>query len=170
MCLKGRQNYLCLHRWYQYRSNPQLSLVAEPWIAKIDRWLETTSSGDRAELSWLGEHSAIWARISGNSSRCLGGDCPEGAECFINRIRREAGRCRLLIVNHHLFFSDLALKAAGHGEVLPRSLIVPSSSPARKICWARACLRSLSARRGRTKPRKRRLRRRARTRCRSFRG
>lgn len=120
MCLKGRQNYLCLHRWYQYRSNPQLSLVAEPWIAKIDRWLETTSSGDRAELSWLGEHSAIWARISGNSSRCLGGDCPEGAECFINRIRREAGRCRLLIVNHHLFFSDLALKAAGHGEVLPR--------------------------------------------------
>lgn len=120
LCLKGRQNYLCLYRWYQYRSSPQLSLFAEPWVAKIDQWLEKTKSGDRAELSWLGEHSTIWPKISGQSSRCLGGECPEGGGCFVNLLRREAGRCRLLIVNHHLFFSDLALKKEGYGEILPR--------------------------------------------------
>ena len=120
ICLKGRQNYLCLYRWYQYRSNPQLSLVAEPWVALIDEWLRTTRSGDRAELAWLGESSAIWPKICGSSSRCLGSECPEGSECFLTRLRREAGRCRLLVVNHHLFFSDLALKKEGYGEVLPR--------------------------------------------------
>ena len=120
ICLKGRQNYLCLYRWYQYRSNPQLSLFAEPWVEKIDTWLQSTASGDRAELAWLGEKSAFWPKISCQSNQCLGGDCPEGTGCFINQQRKQAGSCRLLVVNHHLFFSDLALRKAGFGEVLPR--------------------------------------------------
>ncbi len=120
LCLKGRQNYLCLYRWYQYRSNPQLSLYAEPWVEKIDSWLQATASGDRAELDWLGEKSALWPKISCHSNQCFGGDCPESAGCFINQLRKRAGSCRLLVVNHHLFFSDLALRKAGFGEVLPR--------------------------------------------------
>lgn len=120
ICLKGRQNYLCLYRWYQYRSNPQLSLYDEPWVAKIDAWLQRTASGDRSELDWLGEKSGLWPRISCQSNQCLGSECPESAECFINIMRRQAGSSQLIIVNHHLFFSDLALKKGGFGELLPR--------------------------------------------------
>ncbi len=120
LCLKGRQNYLCLYRWYQYRSNPQLSLFAEPWVEKIDTWLQTTATGDRTELDWLGEKSAFWPKVSCHSNQCLGGECPESVGCFINQLRKQAGSCRILVVNHHLFFSDLALRKAGFGEVLPR--------------------------------------------------
>ena len=120
ICLKGRQNYLCLYRWYQYRSNPQLSLFAEPWVEKIDSWLQSTETGDRAELEWLGEKSGFWPKVSSQSNQCFGVDCPESAGCFINQIRKQAGACQLIVVNHHLFFSDLVLRKAGFGEVLPR--------------------------------------------------
>ena len=119
-CVKGRENYLCLYRWYQYRSNPQLSAGADSDVAKIDRWLKTTSTGDKAELGWLGEKGDLWSQISARSSQCLGSNCPEGAECFITQLRKKAGTARLLIVNHHLFFSDLALKKEGFGDILPR--------------------------------------------------
>lgn len=120
LCLKGRQNYLCLYRWYQYRSNPQLSLFTEPWVEKIDTWLDSTATGDRAEIDWLPEKSGLWPRISSPGNHCLGGDCPESTDCFINRLRKRAGTCRLIIVNHHLFFSDLALRKSGFAEILPR--------------------------------------------------
>jgi ATP-dependent DNA helicase DinG len=120
LCLKGRENYLCHYRWYQYCSNPQLSLVDDPWVEKIDSWMKKTSTGDRSELDWLSKKSGLWSRISSQSNHCLGGDCPEAASCFINQLRKKAGSSRLLIVNHHLFFSDLALRRAGFGELLPR--------------------------------------------------
>ncbi len=120
LCIKGRENYLCLYRWYQYRSTPQLSLIDDPWVGKIDNWLKDTSTGDRAELDWLSKKSGLWSRISSQSNHCLGGDCPEGAQCFLNQLRKKAGSCRLLIVNHHLLFSDLALRKGGYGELLPR--------------------------------------------------
>lgn len=120
LCLKGRENYLCLYRWFQYRSNPQLSIVEEPWLEGIDGWLKKTEIGDRAELDWLGEQNGIWHKISSLSSHCLGADCPEGASCFLQRIRQKAGRAQIIVVNHHLFFSDLALKKSGYGEILPR--------------------------------------------------
>jgi ATP-dependent DNA helicase DinG len=120
LCIKGRENYLCHYRWYQYRSNPQLSLLDDPWVEKIDNWLKKTATGDRAELDWLSKKSGLWSRISSQSNHCLGGDCPEAAGCFINQLRKKAGSCRLLIVNHHLFFSDLSLRKSGYGELLPR--------------------------------------------------
>jgi len=120
LCVKGRQNYLCLYRWNQYRSSPQLSLVEDGDITRIKQWLDKTSSGDRAELSWLADGSLLWPKISAQSSQCLGGDCPDGASCFVNQLRKQAGSARLLIVNHHLFFSDLALRQAGFAEILPR--------------------------------------------------
>lgn len=120
LCMKGRENYLCQYRWYQYCSNPQLSLIEDPWIEEIDTWLKKTTTGDRSELDWLSKKSGLWSRISSQSNHCLGGDCPEATGCFINQLRKKAGSSRLLIVNHHLFFSDLALKKAGFGELLPR--------------------------------------------------
>jgi ATP-dependent DNA helicase DinG len=120
LCIKGRENYLCHYRWYQYCSNPQLSLLDDPWVEKIDSWLKKTTTGDRAELDWLSKKSGLWSRISSQSNHCLGGDCPEAAGCFINQLRKKAGSCRLLIVNHHLFFSDLTLRKSGYGELLPR--------------------------------------------------
>jgi len=85
LCIKGRENYLCQYRWYQYRSNPQLSLVDDPWVEQIDCWLKKTATGDRAELSWLSKKAGFWSKISSQSNHCLGADCPEAAGCFINQ-------------------------------------------------------------------------------------
>ncbi len=120
LCVKGRQNYLCHYRWYQHRSSPQQSLVSDEEEEKIEQWLKTTETGDRAELSWLPDNSPLWNKISSHSSRCLGSDCPESSYCFVTRLRKNAAKARLLIVNHHLLFSDIALRKNGHGEVLPR--------------------------------------------------
>ncbi len=120
LVMKGRENYLCLYRWYQYRSNPQQRLVEDTRLEKMDRWLERTQWGDRAELSWLGERDPFWLKLSANSAQCLGGECPEYENCYITKLRKEAGKKQLLVVNHHLFFSDLALRKNGFGELLPR--------------------------------------------------
>ena len=120
LCVKGRQNYLCHYRWYQYRTSAQLSLLVDSEGDRIEQWLQSTLTGDRAELDWLTDRSPLWPKISAHSSQCLGGDCPEASCCFVNGLRKKAGSARLLIVNHHLFFSDLALRREGHGEVLPR--------------------------------------------------
>lgn len=120
LCIKGRQNYLCHYRWFQHRSSPQTSLVKNNDEEKIEQWLAETETGDRAELSWLPDGSPLWPKISAQSNQCLGGDCPEFPLCFVSRLRKRAGAARLLIVNHHLFFSDLALRQAGFGEILPR--------------------------------------------------
>ncbi|MFH1215603.1 MAG: ATP-dependent DNA helicase [Pseudomonadota bacterium] len=120
ICVKGRQNYLCLYRWRQMYHSDQLSLFENEQIDAVAEWLSSTIMGDRAELEWLPDNSRFWREISASSSQCLGTACPDGAECFINQLRKKAARCRLLIVNHHLFFSDLALRRYGFAEVLPR--------------------------------------------------
>jgi len=121
LCVKGRQNYLCLYRWQQFAVHPQLEMFApDDTREKIDHWLGTTATGDRAELDWLEDNSPLWREISATPSQCLGSKCPNDKTCFINELRRKAAGARLLIVNHHLFFSDLALRREGHGEVLPR--------------------------------------------------
>ncbi|VAW40493.1 DinG family ATP-dependent helicase YoaA [hydrothermal vent metagenome] len=120
LCVKGRQNYLCLYRWHQYRAAGQPALVADQAAGRIGGWLKKTTFADRAELTWLHGASPLWRKICCLPHFCLGGDCPDGAACFLNRLRREAAASRLLVVNHHLLFSDLAVRRSGHGEVLPR--------------------------------------------------
>jgi len=120
LCIKGRQNYLCHYRWFQYCSTPQLPLLEKSDVGRIEKWLAKTETGDRAELDWLPDRSPLWHKISAQSNQCMGSDCPEFNLCFVNRLRKRAGSARLLIVNHHLFFSDLALRQAGFGEILPR--------------------------------------------------
>ena len=124
LCVKGRQNYLCLYRWHQQCSGAQGELFAGSVAEKITSWLKETRFGDRAELDWLSSGSPLWQKICCQAHFCLGGDCPDGHHCFLNRLRREAAACKLLVVNHHLLFSDLAVRRGGHGEVLPRYEVV----------------------------------------------
>ena len=120
MCVKGRQNYLCLYRWQQFRSAGQHELFENTDVDELLHWLEETTFADRAELSWLHGTSPLWQKICCLSHFCLGTDCPEANDCFLNRLRREAASSQLLVVNHHLLFSDLAVRRSGYGEVLPR--------------------------------------------------
>ena len=120
MCVKGRQNYLCLYRWHQLTAGGQHELFENNEFDDINSWLATTIFADRAELSWLHGNSPLWQKICCLSHFCLGTDCPDGSGCFLNRLRREAAASRLLVVNHHLLFSDIAVRRSGFGEVLPR--------------------------------------------------
>lgn len=124
VCVKGRQNYLCLHRWYQHRHSPQVSLVGDEDCDRIEAWLDTTETGDRAELDWLADYGGLWPKISAHSYQCIGSECPEWTSCYVNRLRKKAASARLLVVNHHLYFSDLALRQRGFGEILPRHEVV----------------------------------------------
>ncbi len=120
VCLKGRQNYLCKYRWYQLYTNSQMSLVKDNELQRIEAWMQHTQTGDRAELTWLPDTARLWYRISAKPDQCLGSDCPEWAHCYVNQTRKMAGSTLVLVVNHHLFFSDLVLRQGGYGELLPR--------------------------------------------------
>ncbi|GAB4340290.1 MAG: ATP-dependent DNA helicase [Desulfobulbaceae bacterium] len=120
MCVKGRQNYLCLHRWHQYQAEQGRELYADGDAKQVALWLEQTEFADRSEMRWLGAGSPLWQRICCLSDYCPGSDCPEQQACYLSRLRREAARSDLLVVNHHLLFSDLAVRRTGYGEVLPR--------------------------------------------------
>ncbi|WP_417914319.1 ATP-dependent DNA helicase [Candidatus Electronema sp. JM] len=125
MCVKGRQNYLCLRRWHQLTAGGQLELFAAEdgsgvSTAKLRAWLKKTTFADRAELPGLSGSSPLWQKICCQSHFCLGSDCPDHSRCYLNKVRREAASCQILVVNHHLLFSDLALRRSGFGEVLPR--------------------------------------------------
>lgn len=120
LCVKGRQNYLCLYRWRQLQASQQGDLFEEGAEESIEPWIAATVHGDRSELSWLAASSPLWQKICCLSHFCLGTSCPEATGCFLNRLRRDAAASRVLIVNHHLLFSDLAVRKTGYGEVLPR--------------------------------------------------
>ncbi len=120
LCVKGRQNYLCLYRWRQLQAGRQTDLFDDGDDESLEPWIETTIHGDRSELTWLAASSPLWQKICCLSHFCLGTSCPEATGCFLNRLRRDAAASRVLIVNHHLLFSDLAVRKTGYGEVLPR--------------------------------------------------
>ncbi len=125
MMMKGRRNYLCLHRYHQFFA--QESLLKDRGKALQDRmetWLEETRFADRAELPWLADDTSLWDELSCPSDQCLGTNCLYFENCFLNELRREAARSRIIIVNHHLFFADLKIKRSGFGEIIPRFQVV----------------------------------------------
>ncbi|MEZ5461032.1 ATP-dependent DNA helicase [Dokdonella sp.] len=118
--LKGRANYLCLHRLDQARSDGRFATreqVAQ--LHTIHAWSSTTQSGDRAELAELPEDSPLWPRVTSTTENCLGSECPMFSDCFVVKARRAAQEADLVVVNHHLLFADLAIKQEGFGEILP---------------------------------------------------
>jgi ATP-dependent DNA helicase DinG len=121
MCVKGRQNYLCLYRWHQLIASDQQELFTDKGLYNdLRKWLKKTVFADRAEFSGITGDSFLWRNICCQPHFCLGSDCPDNGACHLNRLRRAAASCQLLVVNHHLLFSDLAVRRSGFGEVLPR--------------------------------------------------
>ncbi len=123
--LKGRQNYLCLLRFDRFLRNPTFAVREEAAVFDgIAAWAETTQTGDRAELSDLPENLASWRDLSASADQCIGTKCEHYDRCFVFRVRREAADADVVVVNHHLFFADLALRTSSAGDagaaVLPR--------------------------------------------------
>ncbi len=114
--LKGRANYLCLHRLEQVEST---SRATAGDLGKVREWRHRTSSGDRAELTDVAEDSAIWPQVTSTADNCLGQKCPQYSECHVVKARREAQEADLVVVNHHLLLADLAMKEEGFVEFLP---------------------------------------------------
>jgi ATP-dependent DNA helicase DinG len=118
--MKGRQNYLCRQKLYDIEKQPVLDGMAEvTQYARIREWERKTQIGDRAELKDLPDSSTLWPRIDARRETCTGQKCREFERCFITRMHQRAAESDLLIVNHHLFFADLALKQTEFASLLP---------------------------------------------------
>ncbi len=120
--LKGRANYLCLHRLDLARAQGRVR--APEHLAKLRRiheWSIQTRSGDLAEVGDVADGSPVWPLVSSTADNCLGSDCPRFSECHPLKARRVALEADVVVVNHHLFFADLAVKQGGFGELLPKA-------------------------------------------------
>ena len=118
--LKGRGSYLCRHRLGQAREGATLpDRFAVRALARIETWAQATSTGDIGELEGLDERSEVIPLVTSTRDNCLGGECPEFHACHVMRARREAMAADIVVVNHHLFFADLALRDSGVAELLP---------------------------------------------------
>ncbi len=119
-CMKGRGNYLCLHRLDQFRDNPMAMAFADAeTMAAVGDWAERTDTGDRAELEDLPEDLSIWSDLSAASESCVGSSCPRDRDCFITRMRQRAAESDIVIVNHHLLCADASVRQNAYGEVIP---------------------------------------------------
>lgn len=124
--LKGIANYLCRRRFLEYSSQAALGFEGEmgrgggALIERLRQWAEETESGDRAELAELPDDAPLWREVSATSETRLGSECPHFEACFVTRARRLALAADLVVVNHHLFFADLAVRAAWpQAQILP---------------------------------------------------
>src|SRR5213595_3561922 len=118
--MKGRNNYVCLHRLGRAESSPVLEGLDEvDYFDEVGHWARTSQTGDRAELSNLPESLSFWRHIDARSETCLGQKCTDFDPCFITRMRERALDADIVVVNHHLFFADLALRNGAYGAVLP---------------------------------------------------
>jgi ATP-dependent DNA helicase DinG len=118
--MKGRSNFLCREKVYRMADQPMLKGLDElDWFHQIRDWEKVTDTGDRAELNFLPDDSDLWARLDARRDACSGSKCPEFNRCFLTAMHQRAAEADLIIVNHHLFFADLALKQDDFGSVLP---------------------------------------------------
>jgi ATP-dependent DNA helicase DinG len=125
--MKGRNNYLCRKKLYDLTGQPVLSGLEEiEQYRAIAAWEKTTSTGDRAELAELPETSALWHKLDARADACIGQKCSEWERCFITEMRRRGLESDIIIVNHHLFFADLAIKLQAEGA--PDAGILPEAA------------------------------------------
>ncbi len=118
--LKGRGSYLCLHRMELAREDPVMrDRMAMRALAKIEQWSHVTRTGDLAELTGLDERSPLVPHVTSSRDNCLGAQCPKFRACHVNQARREALAADVVVINHHLFFADLAVRESGMAELLP---------------------------------------------------
>ncbi|AVT12641.1 ATP-dependent DNA helicase [Paracidovorax avenae] len=123
--LKGRGSYLCLHRLGIARQHPS---AAEPAVARVlaraELWAHATATGDLAELPGWDERSAATPLFTSTRDNCLGSSCPRFRECHVYQARREAMAADVVVINHHLFFADHAIRGSGVAELLPSVRVV----------------------------------------------
>ena len=125
--MKGRGNYLCRQKLYALRDQPILNGLEEiSQFHAIAQWEKNTQTGDRAEIDALPENSPLWHKIDARSEVCLGSTCPNFEHCFITQMRRKALESDIIIVNHHLFFADLAIKQQAQGA--PDAGVLPEAA------------------------------------------
>ena len=118
--LKGRNNYCCPHRINLHRQQRRFQTRhMGSLFDALKQWSETTSTGDIAEFADIPENDSLWFYATSTSENCLGSDCPEFSGCYVVKARRKAQEADIIVINHHLFFSDQALKEEGFGELLP---------------------------------------------------
>jgi len=118
--MKGRSNFLCLSKMHALADQPMLKGMEEGnAFRQIRDWSKLTETGDRAELTFLPDDSELWSRIDARRDTCTGKKCPEFEKCFLTQMQNRAKEADLIIVNHHLFFADMALKQDDFGSILP---------------------------------------------------
>ena len=118
--MKGRANYLCRQKVYDLESQPVLHGLEEvEQFAEIRAWERLTETGDRAELAGLPEDSALWPKLDARRETCTGQKCPSFDRCFLTKMHQRALESDLIIVNHHLFFADLAVREREYASILP---------------------------------------------------
>ena len=118
--MKGRNNYLCRQKVYEAEGRPILDGLAEiDEFRIIHDWEKHTQSGDRAELKTLPEDSKLWYKLDARRELCSGQKCEQFERCFITRMHQQAAEADIIIVNHHLFFADLALRESDYASIIP---------------------------------------------------
>ena len=118
--MKGRGNYLCLHRFEAYRDSPAIRSAEEALhLRTLDEWRRETDTGDRAEIEDLPEDLPFWREVAASAENCIGADCPQYSDCFVTRMRQRAAEADVIIVNHHLLCADAAVRQSAYGEVIP---------------------------------------------------
>lgn len=118
--LKGRANYVChFHLERTLQNGRMTSREDVGYLREISRFMKTTSSGDKAELSSVPETAPIWNLVTSTRDTCMGAECQYYQDCFVMKARKEAQQADVVVVNHHLFFADVALKDTGVAELLP---------------------------------------------------
>jgi ATP-dependent DNA helicase DinG len=123
--LKGRGSYLCTHRLELARHDVSLpDHLALRTLAKIEQWAQGTRTGDLAEMPGLDERSPVLPLVTSTRENCLGSQCPKFRACHVNAARREALAADVVVINHHLFFADLAVRESGMAELLPTVRVV----------------------------------------------
>ena len=118
--MKGRSNFLCISKLNQTQNQALLKGIEEvDYFRQIKDWAKLTETGDRAELTFLPDDSELWGRLDARRDTCTGQKCPSFNPCFVTGMHQRAKEADLIIVNHHLFFADLALKQDDFGSILP---------------------------------------------------
>ncbi|MWP97195.1 ATP-dependent DNA helicase [Glaesserella parasuis] len=123
--LKGRANYLCLERLDQVIAMGVVgdkSVLAD--LAKVRKWHTGTKTGDLSECITIAEDSPILPQLVSTAESCLGSDCPNYKECYVVQARRKALEADVVVVNHHLFCADMAVKETGFGELIPDAELI----------------------------------------------
>lgn len=118
--LKGRANYACHFHLERTLQNGRLTSREDVgYLREISRFVKTSSTGDKAELARVPESAPVWNLVTSTRENCMGAECQYHQDCFVMKARKEAQQADVVVVNHHLFFADVALKDTGVAELLP---------------------------------------------------